>query len=349
MGDTTVNCSAQDSAGNTANGSFKVAVQDTTAPETVIDSGPSGTVSNGSATFAFSASEAGSTFECSLDPAPFSSCASPQSYSNLPNGDHTFKVLAIDKAGNTDASPASRTWTVAIPAGACTITGTKAGETLTGTAGNDVICGGGGNDTIKGLGGNDVLKGEGGADKLMGGAGDDTLDGGSGTDSADYSGSTTGVKASLVTNTSTGEGSDTLASIENLTGSDLNDELTGSGLNNVLSGRSGVGLLSGLDGVDKLSAGVGSDNVTGGAGNDSLVGNGGNDTLKGGADNDSVKGDSGSDNLFGDTPGVVGDVGDDTLDSKDGVNGNDSLDGGPHVNGDTAITDATEKSIIGIP
>jgi Ca2+-binding RTX toxin-like protein len=63
-------------------------------------------------------------------------------------------------------------------------------------------------------------KDEGGADKLMGGAGDDTLDGGSGTDAVDYSSSAAGVKASLVTNTTTGEGSDTLASIENLTGSD---------------------------------------------------------------------------------------------------------------------------------
>jgi hypothetical protein len=31
------------------------------------------------------------------------------------------------------------------------------------------------------------------------------------------------------------------------------------------------------------------------------------------------------------------------------VSGNDSLDGGAHVNGDTAVTDATEKSVTGFP
>src|SRR3712207_5913935 len=43
--------------------------RDTTPPETTIDSGPAegATLSSGDASFAFSASEAGSTFECSLD------------------------------------------------------------------------------------------------------------------------------------------------------------------------------------------------------------------------------------------------------------------------------------------
>ena len=53
-------------------------------------------------------------------------------------------------------------------------------------------------------------------------------------------------------------------------------------------------------------------------------------------------GSPGADNLFGDD-------GDDTVDSKDGTSGNDSLDGGAHVNGDTAVTDASEKSVIGFP
>src|SRR5215217_4117232 len=59
---------------------------DTTPPETTIDTGPTGTVNTSSASFAFSSSEAGSTFQCSLDGAAFTSCSSPTSYSALSDG-----------------------------------------------------------------------------------------------------------------------------------------------------------------------------------------------------------------------------------------------------------------------
>ena len=85
---------------------------DTTPPETTIDSGPSGTVNTGSASFSFSSSEAGSAFECSLDGAPYSRWSSPQIYAGLANGSHTFRVRATDAAGNADPTPASRTWKV---------------------------------------------------------------------------------------------------------------------------------------------------------------------------------------------------------------------------------------------
>jgi hypothetical protein len=111
---------AKDGAGNVdatpASRTFTVDVppppQDTTAPETTIDSGPSGTIKLNKATFSFSSSEANSTFECKLDSAAFSACSSPKKYTGLATGSHTFQVRATDAAGNTDSSPASRTWAV---------------------------------------------------------------------------------------------------------------------------------------------------------------------------------------------------------------------------------------------
>ena len=85
---------------------------DTTAPNTSIDSGPSGTTTSTGASFQFSASESGSSFQCQLDSGAWGSCVSPKAYSGLAVGAHTFTVKATDGAGNTDASPAVRSWTV---------------------------------------------------------------------------------------------------------------------------------------------------------------------------------------------------------------------------------------------
>src|SRR5207248_205034 len=90
---------------------------DTIPPDTSITAGPSGTVTSDSATFSFTATEAGSSFQCRLDGAAFSQCTSPTSYSGLAGGSHTFDVRAIDPAGNVDPTPATRTWTVAVTAG----------------------------------------------------------------------------------------------------------------------------------------------------------------------------------------------------------------------------------------
>ncbi|HLF41335.1 MAG TPA: phytase [Acidimicrobiia bacterium] len=84
---------------------------DTTPPETTITGGPSGSVTISSATLSFSANEAGSTFACSLDGAAPAPCTAPVTYSDLGLGDHRFEVAATDTAGNTDATPAVRTWT----------------------------------------------------------------------------------------------------------------------------------------------------------------------------------------------------------------------------------------------
>jgi len=85
---------------------------DTTAPNTTINSGPAGTTTSSSASLGFSSSESGSAFQCKLDSGSWVSCISPKSYRGLTGGSHTFSVKAIDAAGNSDASPATRSWTV---------------------------------------------------------------------------------------------------------------------------------------------------------------------------------------------------------------------------------------------
>jgi hypothetical protein len=65
-----------------------------------------------SASFAFTSSEANSTFQCSLDGAARAACTSPRTYSALSTGSHTFSVWATDAAGNTDATAATQTWSV---------------------------------------------------------------------------------------------------------------------------------------------------------------------------------------------------------------------------------------------
>jgi hypothetical protein len=96
---------ATDATGNTdATPALRTWTVDTTAPHTTIHSGPSGTTNEDTVTFTFS-SEAGATFECSLDGAPFSACTSPKTYTNLPDGHHTFDVTATDRAGNVEPPP----------------------------------------------------------------------------------------------------------------------------------------------------------------------------------------------------------------------------------------------------
>ncbi len=97
---------------NTYNSSFLVRTDTPDLPpDTAIDSGPSGTVAETTAQFAFSSAD-GASFECSLDGGAFAACSSPKSYPDLPGGAHAFAVRAVDAAGNRDYTPAERAWTV---------------------------------------------------------------------------------------------------------------------------------------------------------------------------------------------------------------------------------------------
>jgi Ca2+-binding RTX toxin-like protein len=145
--------------------------------------------------------------------------------------------------------------------GADTINGNAGNDNLWGGDGNDIIQGGAGADEIDGGYGDDVLYGgdgndqlyggEDGADLQYGGNGNDTfyfshypdtMDGGPGIDTVDYSASP-GLNLGAVVNLKTGVGGrdvegDSYISIENVIGTDFNDEIWGNASANTLDGGS---------------------------------------------------------------------------------------------------------------
>ncbi|MCK5667085.1 MAG: hypothetical protein KAI17_26545, partial [Thiotrichaceae bacterium] len=60
---------------------------DTTAPDTSISSGPDSLTNSTSASFSFTSTETGSSYQCSLDNAPYTDCTSPEAYTSLAEGD----------------------------------------------------------------------------------------------------------------------------------------------------------------------------------------------------------------------------------------------------------------------
>jgi Ca2+-binding RTX toxin-like protein len=207
-----------------------------------------------------------------------------------------------------------------------------------GSTGNDQIYGEDGNDLLRGFTGDDVLNGGSGNDLLNGGSGSDLLDGGGGIDAALYSTAIAGVSVNLslaAAQNTGGAGFDTLANIENVTGSNYNDTLTGNRANNVLDGGGGTDTASystaaagvivnlGLAAAQN-TVGAGLDtllnieNLTGSSFADTLTGNGVNNVLSGLVGNDRLLGGNGNDTL-------LGGVGNDRL---DGGTGNDQMNGG---------------------
>jgi hypothetical protein len=82
---------------------------DTVAPDTRIDLGPRKKTTRKRARFAFSATEAGSTFACSLNGKSFAPCSSPLTV-KAKSGKNRFEVRATDAAGNADSTPATHSW-----------------------------------------------------------------------------------------------------------------------------------------------------------------------------------------------------------------------------------------------
>ncbi len=77
---------------------------DNDAPQTTITKEPSNRLEKPAAVYKFRSDEPGSTFECKIDKKPFKSCTSPKRLKRLDEGSHSFKVRAIDEAGNVDKS-----------------------------------------------------------------------------------------------------------------------------------------------------------------------------------------------------------------------------------------------------
>ena len=129
-GSYTFSVRAIDAAGNVdPTPATRTFIVDTTTPDTTINTGPTGTIATGAASFTFSGTELNSTFECKLDgpgaaTGTYAPCTSPQAYSALADGTYTFSVRAKDAAGNLDPTPATRTFTVDTTAPDTTLTGT---------------------------------------------------------------------------------------------------------------------------------------------------------------------------------------------------------------------------------
>ncbi len=106
---------AVDAAGNvSARSAARVIVLDTTPPDTILAA--TADLTGPTVDFSFSASEPGSTFECSLDGGAWATCTTPLHVAGLESGPHAFEVRATDSAGNQAPDPARRSWVVdAVP------------------------------------------------------------------------------------------------------------------------------------------------------------------------------------------------------------------------------------------
>jgi hypothetical protein len=132
----TLAASATDRAGNSAS-TGQTLIIDNTLPETTVTDGPTGTISQPSATFTWSGDDvltptANLVFAYRLDNGAFTAFGPDTSatFTNLAEAPHTFEVKARDLAGNEDPTPAQRTFTVTLSQVRVTITEPADGATV---------------------------------------------------------------------------------------------------------------------------------------------------------------------------------------------------------------------------
>lgn len=144
-----------------------------------------------------------------------------------------------------------------------TLRGGVGKDLLQGAKGSDRLVGGAHRDKLIGHAGGDRLVAGKGPDRLLGGPGKDVLRGGPGRDTASYKNAGGAVVVDLEKGTASGEGGDSLATIERVRGSTFPDELVGDPGGNNLYGDKGNDTLDGNGGDDVVDGGQGVDTCTG--------------------------------------------------------------------------------------
>ena len=210
--------------------------------------------------------------------------------------------------------------------------GGGADNELDGNEQDDFIQGGFGDDTLEGGSGNDVMEGGIGNDwyVLVPGSDDRVIDV-AGHDTFDFSRAVSAIRIDLRRDDGQFQTVDAalnriaiLGVIEDVIGSDFDDDIQGNSADNEVWAGLGVDQVRGGSGSDVLHGGGGTDTLNGESGNDELFGDADADTLYGFENDDTLHGGSGNDRLFGNSGNdlLAGDEGDDVL---DGDAGNDLL------------------------
>ena len=208
--------------------------------------------------------------------------------------------------------------------------------------------------------GDDCIVGTVADETFVPGEGDDSVDGKGGTDTLDYSSSLAGVTIDPAAGTTTGQGDDEFADIEEFVGSDFNDTMIWDGSSVFYGGDgrdtvdasamttgvtidlSGGALFPGQD-VENAIGGSGDDTITGNDFRNSLWGGPGHDMIDGGLSNDTLNGGPGPDVLDGEEGADLVSYRSET----GGVTVNLALGTGSAPSGDDALSNI--ESVIGSP